>query len=188
MEATINLSTLDGANKYLETVFDTARENFELYGYCTPVALVFATIGPEGETFADPAVFIIGAEDDMFEDGRGKDRYAQAVQHVVKASGAVGVAMVQEAWMAEGSVADENIKRMHDGDLAVRDMPDRKEVIMVTMEHFKAKAPIMYRAVITRDSEGKGTLGAFESILGSDSPYAGAKVAGRFTGFLTHIN
>jgi len=126
-----------------------------------------------GFTKASPGVhFLLAA---MAFDAAGKDLFRDLIaDHCVQYE-AFGVLFCSEVWLA---VATEIPKP---GDPMPSERPDRKEAVFVTLEHVALPGTQSYVAIITRDAEGKPTLGPFQR--GEDP----SGIEGRFSNLLKPI-
>jgi hypothetical protein len=156
----MDLTTLSGARKYVETVvFNGAREIIEGGEQHRPLAFILATAVPGTPVAYPRPVYIVpfpfaalSVEYGLDFDERGKDIYAEAIQQVCKATKAVGAVFICEAWTARYDA---------DGGVVGRpsESPDRREILAVWLDHRDGR--IYCSAPIERDGD-RATLGAFE--------------------------
>jgi hypothetical protein len=127
------------------------RENFLRDGALLPVSFVFAT--KHLETQVDQVGVIVVPVVGEFDE-ETKDTYSQFIRSLTKATAAVGVMFASEAWILDGGGMDEYEKyRGH-----LQDHPDRKEVIVATLEHSRFGRRIWVAEISRLEGEAKPLL------------------------------
>jgi len=178
----INVATRAGALAFAELCQKKAREEFDDSGEVMQKAIVLASKNERGETFLDDeggptlaAVCVLAL--DLPEAPEQKDAFAAFIASVIQATEAIGVVIVSEAWSA---IPGPGLKRSEIPASLQEPFPGRREIIMISMEHVTFERTLLWSAEITRDANGKGTVGAFEAFGNHPSEYA----TGRFVHLL----
>jgi hypothetical protein len=148
---------------------------FEKDGRITPVAHLFVTRNKNGFSFKNGQIGLLILGPEVMRDPREKNAFAEAIAQAVVAFRAIAVTLVMESWWVESKDPEEG-RRMYERGLSIADHPDRLECVMVMLEHLRFQA--IWRAPITRDAEGKGTLGPFSRFPDT------YEMKGRFTDLL----
>jgi len=161
-----NLHTRQGAEEFLQIVFSSAKEKFDLRGAVGSSSFLFLTVNPKtGDEFPDgPAVSVLDGSDSSILEHEAKVRlYAERYR-------AVGVLTIFEAWAC--STEDEIIESDELGQLLAdcRDGVEEDEVfagierrVVVEFEHlrFNPSTRVWYAPVFDMGDDGL-SLGVFE--------------------------
>lgn len=140
-----DLASRAGAEQYVKNVLERAGKQFAELG-CFPLqAHVFATRAP-GQYRNEPpppgGVGIVLVMPDGLPDNDAIDSLGVMLRDMVSDTRAIGVLVAYEAWFV---VDDER-----GFDKPIDKHPDRKEVVIATLEHIRVPKPLSWRALITR--------------------------------------
>ena len=191
----LNLASFDDAKKFIETVVAKGlQDNFAKDGHIVPVAFLFASCAPDG-TPLDEVTMIPVAGIGVLQSEEAKDYYAHTLKMLVEKTKACGIATAAESWTHDNM--DFYLAEREKG-VEPENIPGVKEVVHVSLQHSRAKSSAMYEAVITRDAEGKGTLGPlvfFSRVHPQtgeryvfDGTLPGVKEYGRFDGLMRSVS
>lgn len=163
---------------YTEERFSTeaqtiARTLFQNDGYVAIMGACVATVEPGTGAKLDQELVMVLVPEDEDLSQEGKDRFVSQVRILAKECGARMVATISESWYRKLPID-------HPDPLGtpVKDAPDRKEAIVVSIETTTATAS--HFADIHRNGDGEAVLGEFAEA--SRTPIG--QVAGRFTRLL----
>jgi hypothetical protein len=155
-----SLFTKEGVLELADTLFESARGNFERDGHLVPVAFLLAQRDPETQK-PYPRTGVLPVVVDFGPNGDHKSQAIQAVKALGEKADAFAVIWIAEAWMKTmGKEATQtDLDRMQQN--GVEAEADRTECIHAILDHPQLQR--MWVAPITRDSAGKPTLGSFKS-------------------------
>jgi hypothetical protein len=160
---------------FMEAQCAMARETFEELGEFRARAVVLTTKDQRGLSMARPGMHVIKCAG-TFEDEE-KEQFSQYLaEHCVRFE-AFGIVFASEVWLGVGHMPGADGKEVQP-----RFRPDRIEGIFISLEHVALPGTRVYFAQITRDADGKGTLGKFANRYDTAS-----KHDGRFSNFLKPI-
>ena len=170
-----SVSTLEGANAFVDEIMQDARSIYEMDGLLTNVFFIGMQINPmNGEPFNDIQILLLSPQQ-LGIDPNDKQRYTDAIRMISKMTKAIMVVTVMEAWMLH--TEDRSLLERH---RSLEHVPGREECVQVMMEHDKLGTKVQFwTALITRDENGRGILAEFKG------PTIMDRVEGRFIGFVT---
>jgi len=152
----MDLSTWNGAQGFIAGSLKLFRLNFERDGYLVPVAFLWVTKNIEtGEEFSEPQLSIVALDLD------DKD-YTFTQLKLLAVDGAAMMSLfATESWKVEASKEDaeevlQYIRRWG----SLKEHPNRKEMVIVTVEHRPSNMTQAWEATIER-AEGVAVLGDF---------------------------
>jgi len=170
---------LDRALAFAKEMSDRAREIFMQEGTVEPVSFLVMPVNPmTGEPFEDGQQAAICCSPGQFGipsfDPNSRTLYCDLLRVLAQKTKATAVVMIQEIWIWK---ADKENAQMPHGSLEF--VPGRQEAVSMMFEHQQLGVKsMMWLAEITRDKDGKGTLGEFTEMPTPD------KAEGRFVGIL----
>jgi hypothetical protein len=180
-----DLRTLAGASVVMEEVMFLAKINMENDGALQPVAFIFTTFDPVRRRTHAPDILTVGVHGGHFTDADSKAKFDQELRRLVKATRAIGVGMIAEAWTVAGAQLAPD-QQTHAEAHGLGDHPDRAEIARCTLEHVEGNrqwtAPVI-RSLSDPDHPtlGKfvedhvtGTYGRFANLLTDTRPTAKA--------------
>lgn len=147
-----DLQSRDQVVAYMNWLLDRTRDEFVNEGSIDRArALLISNCDPDGNDLGRPCIHMIPAL--MEFNPAGKDEFASIIVEHARRVDAFGVIFISEAWVVElaGRPAADKSR-------PPSEHPDRKEVVYATLEHRRV-GQIAWRAYISRDAEGKPTLG-----------------------------
>jgi len=173
---------LEVTESFINNLKDTARINFEEDGTLTPVCFIGAQVNPmNGEPLVGPSLIIAVSPQQLgisMENSSGTQMFTDAVRMISRSSKAIMVVTVMEAWVLKLDNLDDRKSLPK----SLEHVPGREECIQIMLEHQKLGTKTkMWSALITRDEQGRATLGDFKA-MNLD------KAEGRFMGFIDHPN
>lgn len=145
--------------KYVNSL---AREAFLKDGKHTPILLLFR---------GDKAAVI--PVETMMDDAMGKDALHDMIRDSIRQFDVSGIALIMEAWMYAADKDSDLVKKLANGDMQVRDLDQKREVLTVNIESDDGLT-ILFMNPIVRDSSGKPSLSEVQMI---------EQTAGLFSGF-----
>lgn len=146
---TVDPKSYEFAHDFAQTIVKGAMMNFTLYGGVHPISFVLAQRDPRTrQVLSYPTVTVLPL------DLSDKDRAREAQAALIERTDAVAHVFVSEAWTIDTDPAMlyEDLSR------SLSEHPRRVEAIVVTLEHASGQGT-SWEAIITRDAEGRGTLG-----------------------------
>ena len=147
------------------------RSAFEEMGDFMMHVCVVATVDPKtGEPYEGGEARIMIAN----VDGSGKEEFSLMLRALLEKSKAKSITFMSEAWTRLMEPGEERTHRDLSQD------PKRGEILMLIHETRDHSEDVHLRAWITRDAEGKPTLGPWEKM---GDGMGGAGVQGRFARF-----
>lgn len=144
----------DGKEYVNKGIFPGAKRIMEQDGIHYPLAFVLAT-EIRGRTVTEPEVIGVPFGNGEFTEDE-KEAYSLVVRAMVKATKAIGVIFITEAWLATIDYESANVLQERPSEA-----PNREEVLFVTFEHRDGTA--IWKAPIVRWGDG-ATLGTFETL------------------------
>lgn len=170
-----DLATKEGVLSFCkEVVLPALRSEYEEKGQLDIETYIFASHSPQGTPldYVTPIIFPITSS-------ASKEFYSQMIRRMVQASKAHGVIFTSESWIlrAQGdkAIAEREMNKYPN----LGDHPDSEECLFISLEHAGFETPQVWTAFITRDAEGKPTLGPFEM-----DTFPVGSFEGRFMGLL----
>lgn len=146
---------------------DFVRELFCESGGLRATSWLYATRNPK--TGAEGKGLVIVPNVGGF-DSQGRDMYAYAVRTAGEYAKAMGIVFAAEMWMIEPAYLEEIGLERATKEIAgwvgrIKDHPRRIEGILMNLEHHRLSGHRLWLARITRDQDGKPTLGEWEERL-----------------------
>ena len=168
-----HVTTVEGAIEIAETIKKRSEEHFLRDGYVAPITFCFLRKDPETGVSrrSDPVGVILMP--DSLRNPDEKDVYAETLHALMKECDGIAVIFVMEAWTADG----EDALRWRESHDSFKDYPDRKERVVLTMEHEDIAGGITWWAEILRPEGQTARLGPWEKQMMDSSS------EGRFFGF-----
>lgn len=162
---------------WITSVLDSVARSFAASGRIVPCAIILAAVDPRnGQALLSPST--IGVIPDEFTP-ETKDAFAEAVRSTASAAKALGLVFVSEIWARFPESEEEAKAILARGGLS-KD-PKAKEGILLSFERQGRSTGRFWLAEITRDADGKRTLGTFKE---QDT----SRAEGRFIGLLEQGN
>lgn len=147
----LDLTLFDDQIKAVEAlVLPGAVSRFERDDEVIPTSFVFATHGKDTERAGNVVVLVASHA------GEDKDEMRATQGHLVDRFGAVGIALLCEAWVVWSEPSDGTF---FDCSVSPSEHPDRHEVLMVTLWH--RDGIYTWQAPILRSSDQPPRLGDF---------------------------
>lgn len=160
MPALPDLRTLDGASLVMERVMALAKVNMDNDGALQPVAFVFATYDPVRRCSCPPDILTVGVQGGHFTNAESKAVFDQELRRIVKATRAIGVGMIAEAWTVTGAQLAPNQQR-HAETHGLGDHPDSTEIARCTLEHVEGLRQWTAPVIRSLSDPDHPTLGDF---------------------------
>ncbi|HEY3445559.1 MAG TPA: hypothetical protein VGK67_04300 [Myxococcales bacterium] len=149
------LENLTLARKFAAEVMEDMRLNFERDGHLAPVAFVVAAVDPKtGKHLQHPQTIVVPLD---LRDAQKKEESARELRELAHQTRAVLVLTGLESRVSMFAVPAGASPTARP---AMPPMPQRTEVVCVTLEH--RNATTTWFAKISRDGLGKPTIGKFE--------------------------
>lgn len=167
------------AHEVLNHLAETAKNLLESDGYAQPFAFMFVRRNPQTGAACAPTLCPI-----PMSEFSGKDQAAEFLRRFAQKLDAVAVVMVMESWVVYlpiESEADEAVLRQAEVD-GIEAHPDRREVLMVYLEHRDMPGQTWLSGDIVRDADGKPSVSPFVTL--NNGLHASATLDGRFVRIL----
>ena len=175
----MDLATREGILAFLELQKKAVIGLFDRVGEVRPHAIVFSDRDLDGKPVRDahgtPVTEACFVFPDDFGDPLAKDLFTAGLERMLKDTNAFGVMMISEVWHAApppGAGRSALPRNFSDKPFA-----ERREAIMVILEHVALEKPVMIYAEIERSNSGKGYTKPFADM---NDGARHAIVAGRF--------
>lgn len=170
----------EGAEMLKNFCQESFRMMFDDLGQVPPHFVSMFERGVNGELLDSPKMLVMSNPVAIPFDEVGKEIFSSVIKGMCKVSGAFGAAFISEAWAAQALNEDPNsLATMEHFKGNLGSHPDRKEIVMLHLEHTAwTPSTKVFFANITREEGGKATLGEW-----TEYPESSA-IVGRFAGLL----
>ena len=158
MRAMVDIRDPKNVDAFMAWYAEKTREAFVEQGEYRPQACVVTTRDARGMPTGGGLPTLIMVLPAWMRNNDEKDAFRESIEEVCVKSNGFAVVLGMESWFATGT---EEEVRSGAPTIPVRDRPDRKEGIALSLEHVALPGTMMWIAMIERDGEGKPSLGEF---------------------------
>lgn len=171
-------------DEWAEHIRSKIREEFEEKGkFEPPRAFLLVTRDPKmGLLLPRPSLMVVVASE--LAGNRQKQSVADFIADQTRKCGALACIFASEVWTPGDEWTEERTRKareMTQRDQSLEHMPGRGEGVIVSYQRTGTANTTAWFAVVSRDADGKATLGAFDS-------FTNGTVGGRFSGLMPEVN
>lgn len=180
----MDLKAVDSLRAYIREMYPKFKQNLEADGQLIPTNFIVVTRNPHtDEELEAPAIMVVVTP--YLPNNSAKNALSDLLRQLINKTKAIAIVSVMESWaiMEDNPTPEqiESIKKYVDTNRSIENHPDAKEVIMISLEHYRLEGTEMIYAPISRDPDNKPVVGDF--IVKPPVP-----LKGRFSGMLHTLN
>lgn len=165
--------------KDVDVLLDHIKEVYLKFGEIVPTAFIFVTRNVLTNDPLDMTEMGVIGMMGGFTSKSDKEEWIRIVTEVAHRGRAVAIVTAAQAYAAQLESREEALKEFKKGSTPVSELPNRKEVLMITVEHSSDISKSRMLMAEVQDSSGGLSIGEFESMQSSNGLFSGLLAASR---------